>query len=118
MHTRSRRGADPFVTLDGSRIRVLVDRLLGGAANQSLAEAELEPGGETRRHYHAETEEIYFVLEGRGEIEVDGKRTTLEPEDAVLIAPGARHQIRAVGGPLRFLCCCAPPYRDEDTFFD
>ena len=24
---------------------------------------------------------------------------------------------RAGDAPLRFLCCCAPPYRDEDTFF-
>jgi mannose-6-phosphate isomerase-like protein (cupin superfamily) len=39
--------------------------------------------------------------------------------DAILIAPGAWHQIRAdAGRPLRFLCCCAPPYRHEDTFFD
>jgi mannose-6-phosphate isomerase-like protein (cupin superfamily) len=39
--------------------------------------------------------------------------------DAVPIAPGAWHQITNVGeGPLRILCCCAPPYRHEDTFFD
>jgi len=38
--------------------------------------------------------------------------------DAVLIPPGAWHQIRALDGRLRFLCCCAPPYRHEDTFFE
>jgi mannose-6-phosphate isomerase-like protein (cupin superfamily) len=37
----------------------------------------------------------------------------------VLIPPGERHQITATDdGPLRFLCCCSPPYRHEDTILD
>jgi mannose-6-phosphate isomerase-like protein (cupin superfamily) len=40
------------------------------------------------------------------------------PGDAILIPPGARHQIRAEDTRLRFLCCCVPPYSDSDTFFD
>jgi mannose-6-phosphate isomerase-like protein (cupin superfamily) len=51
-------------------------------------------------------------------MELDGARSHVEAGDAVLIPPGARHQIRAGDAPLRFLCCCAPPYRHEDTFFD
>ena len=39
--------------------------------------------------------------------------------DAILIPAGAWHEIRAdADGELRFLCCCAPPYSDEDTFFE
>jgi mannose-6-phosphate isomerase-like protein (cupin superfamily) len=115
---RNREQADAFTTLDGSTIRVLLDAGLGGAANQSLAEATLAPGQSTQRHYHAETEELYVLLAGAGEMEVEGERTRLEAGDAVLIPPGAWHQIQAEsGGELRFLCCCAPPYRDEDTFF-
>ena len=118
MEVRSREVAEPFTTKDGSTIRVLLDSSLGGAANQSLAEAWLEPGQATERHYHARTEEIYVVLEGDGEMEVDGDRRRVGPEDAILILPGAWHQIRADGpGPLRFLCCCAPPYSDADTLF-
>ena len=86
--------------------------------NQSLAEATLEPGQATDRHYHAETEEIYYVVEGSGEMELDGDRRVLSPGDAVLIPPGAWHQIHAGDGRLRFLCCCAPAYRHEDTFFE
>jgi mannose-6-phosphate isomerase-like protein (cupin superfamily) len=119
VEVRSREVAEPFTTKDGSTIRVLLDRELGGAANQSLAEAWLEPGQATERHYHALTEEIYVILEGQGDLEVDGDRRRVAPEDAILIPPGAWHQIRAEGaGPLRFLCCCAPPYTDDDTFFD
>jgi mannose-6-phosphate isomerase-like protein (cupin superfamily) len=104
-------GAEPFTTKDGSTIRELHHT---GA--QSLAEARLDPGRATERHYHAQTEEIYFLLEGTGEMELDGERRRVEPGDAVLIPPGTWHQITAVDA-LRFLCCCAPPYAHEDTFF-
>lgn len=117
MHIGSRDRAEPFSTLDGSTIRVLLDAAAGGAANQSLAEAELQPGQPTQRHYHARAEEIYVLLEGDGEMEVDGERRSVGPGDAILIPPGAWHQIRAGESGARFLCCCAPPYSDEDTFF-
>jgi mannose-6-phosphate isomerase-like protein (cupin superfamily) len=115
---RSLREARPFTTADGSTIRSLLDLTTAPVQNQSLAEATLRPGGATARHYHRASEELYFVLDGRGEMEVDGERASVGPGEAVLIPAGAWHQIRATGkGDLRFLCCCAPPYRQEDTFF-
>jgi mannose-6-phosphate isomerase-like protein (cupin superfamily) len=114
----SRDRAEAFTTLDGSTIRVLLDAAAGGAANQSLAEAELAPGEGTQRHHHAAAEEIYVLLAGSAEMEVEGDRSSVAPGDAVLIPAGARHQIRAGEAGVRFLCCCAPPYSDEDTFFD
>jgi mannose-6-phosphate isomerase-like protein (cupin superfamily) len=111
MDVTSLASAEPFTTKDGSTIRELHH-----TAEQSLAEATLEPGQATERHYHARTEEIYFVLEGEGEMEVDGERRPVAPGDAVLIPAGAWHQIQAET-PLRFLCCCAPSYSHEDTYF-
>lgn len=119
MQVRNRERAEAFTTLDGSTIRVLLDAEFGGAAEQSLAEATLAPGARTRRHYHARTEEIYVVLRGSGRMEVDGDVHDLGAGDAVLIPPGAWHVIQAgEDGELRFLCCCAPAYLDEDTFFE
>jgi mannose-6-phosphate isomerase-like protein (cupin superfamily) len=117
VEVRSRADAEPFTTADGSTIRVLLDADAGGARNQSLAEALLAPGQTTERHYHAETEELYVLLDGSAEMEVDGERRDVGPGDAVLIPPGAWHEIRAGAQEVRFLCCCAPPYRHEDTFF-
>jgi mannose-6-phosphate isomerase-like protein (cupin superfamily) len=111
--------AEAFTTADGSTIRELLGLPTAPVRNQSLAEATLEPGQATERHYHREAEEIYYVVEGAGELEVDGERRRVSVGDAALIPPGVRHQIRADGkGPLRFLCCCAPAYRHEDTLFD
>jgi mannose-6-phosphate isomerase-like protein (cupin superfamily) len=115
---RSRAEATPFTTKDGSTIRSLLDLTTAPVQNQSLAEATLKPGGATERHYHRESEEIYYVVEGAGELELDGARALVTEGDAILIPPGAWHRVTAgASGQLRFLCACAPPYRHDDTFF-
>lgn len=111
--------APPFTTKDGSEIRELLAHRNSGIRNQSLAEARLPVGGVTTRHRHPRAEEIYYVLEGRGAMEIDGETREIGPGDAVAIPPGARHQIATLGEvALRFLCCCAPGYEHEDTLFD
>jgi mannose-6-phosphate isomerase-like protein (cupin superfamily) len=106
----------PFTTKDGSTIRSILDRTNAPVQNQSLAEAALPTGAATERHYHKLSEEFYFILEGRGRMEIDGDTREVGPGDAILIPAGAWHQITAQE-PLRFLCCCAPPYAHEDTYF-
>jgi mannose-6-phosphate isomerase-like protein (cupin superfamily) len=69
----------PFITKDGSTIRSILDRTNAPVQNQSLAEARVAAGGRTERHYHKVTEEFYFILEGAGEIELDGERQTSRP---------------------------------------
>jgi mannose-6-phosphate isomerase-like protein (cupin superfamily) len=108
----------PFTTLDGSQIRSILDRTNAPVQNQSLAEASLPPGVATERHHHKTLEEFYFILEGSGTMEVDGHTRLVESGDAILIPPGAAHQITAGPAPLRFLCCCAPPYDHADVHFD
>ena len=106
----------PFTTKDGSTIRSLLDLSNAPVRNQSLAEATLPAGAETERHYHRLSEELYYLTAGRGLMEIDGSEHEVSPGDAILIPAGAWHQIRAIE-PLRFLCCCAPPYSHEDTYF-
>ncbi len=106
-----------FTTADGSTIRSILDATNAPVANQSLAEASLPAGAETQRHYHQLSEEIYFILVGEGIMEVDGAVREVASGDAILIPPGAWHQVKAVTA-IRFLCCCAPVYSHEDTHFE
>jgi mannose-6-phosphate isomerase-like protein (cupin superfamily) len=106
------RDATPFVTKDGSTIREYLH-----TERQSLAEASLEAGQATRRHYHARSEEIYLLLRGGGSLEVDGEVANVGAGDAALIPPGAWHQLTAGPGGARLLCSCVPPYSDDDTHF-
>lgn len=107
---------ESFITADGSSIRELAGIPSGNAANQSLAEATVPPGGATVEHYHRESEEIYFITHGRGRMKLAEVEREIQEGDAVVIAPGMRHKVWASEDePLRFLCCCAPAYSDEDT---
>ena len=74
-------------------------------------------GGQTERHYHEVSEEFYYLLEGAGVMEINGEEREVGPGDTILIPAGAWHQIEATE-PMQFLCCCAPPYAHEDTYFE
>jgi len=107
----------PFITKDGSEIReLLAYRNSAEIKNQSLAEARLPVGAATEEHYHAKTEEIYFITHGSGRIRIEGEERDVKTGDAVAIAPGKKHKLWNTGSEtLRLLCCCAPAYEHSDT---
>jgi mannose-6-phosphate isomerase-like protein (cupin superfamily) len=114
LNLQSLDSAEPFTTKDGSTIRELHHTTV-----QSLAEALLEPGQATQRHYHERTEEIYLVTKGQGELEVDGETRIVRRGDAILIPTGAWHTLANDGtSELTILCMCSPPYSHEDTHFE
>lgn len=117
MEIRNKANQKPFTTKDGSTITSLLDSANAPVRNQSLAEARIPAGSSTQRHYHKESEEFYYLLGGSGLMEIDGETKKVGPGDAILIPAGAWHEISAEE-ELVFLCCCAPPYRHEDTFFE
>ena len=107
---------EPFITKDGSEIRELLAHRNSCIRNQTLAEARLPAGASTTRHRHPKTEEIYYLLEGTGLMDIDGQTQEVTVGDAIAIPPGAVHQITNQGEEtLKFLCCCAPGYEHEDT---
>ena len=85
MEVRAYSEAVPFITTDGSTIKSLLDLSVAPVANHSLAEASLPAGGQTERHHHKVSEEIYYLLDGEGLMEIDGEERTVTVGDAVLI---------------------------------
>lgn len=105
-----------FITKDGSEIRELLAHRNSCIRNQTLAEARLPVGAATTPHYHVQTEEIYYILEGQGLMQVGEESRDVGPGDAIAIPPGASHQMTNTGSEvLKFLCCCAPGYEHDDT---
>jgi mannose-6-phosphate isomerase-like protein (cupin superfamily) len=70
---------------------------------------------DARAHYHRRMTEIYVVLEGEGEVELDGERFPVRPLTAILIRPGCRH--RAIGR-LKLLNIPIPPFDPADEHCD
>jgi mannose-6-phosphate isomerase-like protein (cupin superfamily) len=75
----------------------------------------VEISADARAHYHKRMTEMYYILEGAGEIELDGERHPVRAGDAVLIKPGCRH--RAIG-KLRVLNVPVPAFDSADEWFD
>lgn len=105
-----------FVTKDGSEIRELMHPATHAGSHQSLAEAIVAPGQTTALHRHVRSEELYHITAGRGLMTLGRERFEVGLGDTICIPPGTPHCIENTGaGPLRILCCCAPPYAHDDT---
>ncbi len=106
--------AEPFVAADLSEIRLLVDRSNTGIASVSLAHATVAAGAETIWHRLERTDEIYYILSGRGLVFVGDHSREVGPGDAVWIPAGVRQKIKNLSpDPLAFLCACGPAYTLE-----
>ena len=106
----------PYITKDGSKIRELMHPAVHGNTAQSLAEATISAGKRTLLHRHHTTEEIYYVISGRGRMTLGDDLLPIKTGDTVCIPPGTPHCIEAIEPtPLRILCCCAPAYAHDDT---
>jgi mannose-6-phosphate isomerase-like protein (cupin superfamily) len=75
----------------------------------------VETDGTARTHYHRRTTELYYFLEGSGQIELDGESFPVGPGTSVLIKPECRH--RAIG-KLRYLNVPIPAHDPNDEWFD
>ena len=70
---------------------------------------------DAQTHYHKKMTEIYLVLEGEGQMELDGARVPVKPLTAVYIKPGCRH--RAIGR-LKIVNIPVPAFDPQDEWFD
>lgn len=88
--------------------------LAGGASpiqteNFSLGYVTLDADGGQVPWHNQEQEEIYFVLEGTGEMCLGEERQTLSAGEAVYIPPRVFHQLTNTGPtPLTMIYCYGP----------
>lgn len=69
-----------------------------------------QPKGYAEVHVHEVAENIYYVLQGKGIVELDGKRHLVEPHMVVHIPAGVRHGIFNTGlEDLIFIVVASPP---------
>lgn len=88
--------------------------LVGGASpiqceNFCMGNVVLEPRGGQVPWHNQEQEEIYFIVEGEGEMCLGEEKRTVHGGQAVYIPPGVFHQLTNTGDePLRMIYCYGP----------
>lgn len=81
----------------------------------SIAHAVLQPGAASLPHRLKTSAEVYFILEGEGEMHIEAERSPVRAGQAILIPPGSWQYIRNTGGIiLKFICMVSASWRAED----
>lgn len=93
----------------GRYARVMFDQKMIPGAQCSMGIMRFEPEVEAQAHFHDTEVEVYFGLQGEGEVTIDGQPYRFGPGVAVYVPPKSLHQTRNVGdGVLEFACFFAP----------
>jgi mannose-6-phosphate isomerase-like protein (cupin superfamily) len=80
----------------------------------SLAHATVKVGENSIPHA-LKTSEVYYILEGEGEMHIDDESAKVHAGQAIVIPPNAKQYIRNIGtADLKFLCIVDPAWRAED----
>ncbi|MCP4584245.1 MAG: cupin domain-containing protein [candidate division Zixibacteria bacterium] len=80
----------------------------------SLAHAVVRPGDITYPHKLTGSE-VYYILEGEGEMYIDDQTEKVFSGQAVYIPPNSVQKIKNIGlNDLKFLCLVDPPWKAED----
>jgi mannose-6-phosphate isomerase-like protein (cupin superfamily) len=88
--------------------------LVGGASPIqasafAMGHVTLEPGGGQVPWHNQDQEEVYFIVEGSGEMCLGEERRELCAGQAVYIPPRVFHQLTNTGGaPMRMIYCYGP----------
>jgi mannose-6-phosphate isomerase-like protein (cupin superfamily) len=81
----------------GRHTRVLVgDKAPLAAKGFCMGQVTIFPGGQVPAHDHVQ-EEVYYVLQGEGEIEIEGAAEPIRAGDAVYVPSGKTHNLRNPG---------------------
>jgi quercetin dioxygenase-like cupin family protein len=98
----------PGIPLEGGILKWLIDRDLG-AQHVMAYRLALEPDS-ALSHVHIGAEEVLYVLEGAGEVRVEGATHQVGAGRAVFIPDGAEHTYINTGAtPLVLVGAMAPP---------
>src|ERR1044072_980007 len=85
-------------------------RVLYTGQNLQLVLMAIQPGEDIGAEVHEDHDQFFRVDAGKGEVEIDGKRTRIEDGFAVIVPAGARHNVINTGAePLRLYTLYAPP---------
>ncbi|TVQ60052.1 MAG: cupin domain-containing protein [Spirulina sp. DLM2.Bin59] len=115
MLIRSLAACEEFIAGDRTRLRELLHPDKQPLdLRYSLAHATVAPG-ETSTPHALTTSEVYYILQGQGEMHIEGEVAIAQPGDAIYIPPQARQYIANIGTePLIFLCIVDPAWQSTD----
>ena len=70
----------------------------------------IAPGEEIGEEVHEDHDQFFRIEDGKGVVVIDGARTPIESDDAIVVPAGARHNVINTGDdPLKLYTIYGPP---------
>lgn len=69
------------------------------------------------RHYHRKSAEVYYILEGTGQMELGEDTVAIDPGCVIAIAAGTRHRLFSPLG-VKTIVVAVPAFDPADEYFD
>ena len=86
-------------------------------ADTNLANFHITFIQDSVKHYHKESSEIYYILEGSGELELGDDSIHVEPGVMILIPPFLPHRLKSAEG-VKTIVIGFPALRPDDEYLE
>ncbi|MFA6271602.1 MAG: cupin domain-containing protein [Patescibacteria group bacterium] len=115
MIVRELKNCNAIVAGDGAVLRELFNPNKDDIdIGYSLAEAVIKVGTASKPHI-MKTSEVYYIMEGNGEMHVNEEVENVSAGQAVYIPPNSKQYIKNTGNvDLKFMCIVDPAWKQED----
>jgi len=115
MFIRDLKKCREIIAGDNTALRELVNPLKEDIITRySLAHAKVKPGEITYAH-RLRSSEVYYILEGEGEMYIYDEKEKVFAGQVIYIPPDSVQRIKNTGmNDLVFLCIVDPPWKSED----
>lgn len=115
MFVRDLKKCKQIISGDNAILRELVNPLKDKLKlGYSLAYAKVKPGEITHPH-KLKSSEVYYILQGTGEMYIDDEKKKVFVEQLIYIPPHSIQRIKNTGKKdLIFLCIVDPAWKKED----
>lgn len=86
------------------------------AADQGVCNLHVTFIQDSVKHYHRQCTEVYYILEGKGKMELNDDVIDVAPGTIVYIEPYTRHRLWSAEG-VRTIVVGVPPFQQDDEFY-
>jgi mannose-6-phosphate isomerase-like protein (cupin superfamily) len=115
MFIKDLKKCEEIIAGDNTTLRELLNPLKENILiRYSLAHAKVKPGDISYAH-RLKSSEVYYILEGEGEVYIDSEKEKVSAGQAIYIPPNSIQRIKNTGiSDLVFLCIVDPAWKPED----
>lgn len=84
--------------------------------NTQIVIMSIDPGGEIGEEVHNDNDQVLYLVEGKGQVVLDGVTEDFSPGDIVLVKKGTRHNfISSKDIGMKIITMYSPPHHPEGT---